>query len=108
MEEKVKILLEERAGNRMADALNCSNDLLTLVIAILGFKSESKGFKRFAIIYTILALVDKIRMLIVNLRARSQALEILDDNEVKKETGVIAVLQKFGDIKYQFTGRVDL
>lgn len=100
-----KTMLTERAGERMAQTINAGFDLPILGIDILALRSESKGFKIFAGVITALTLIDKIRIMIVCLNARKQCLELIDDDDVKKDTSIKSVFSKFGNLKYQFTGR---
>lgn len=101
-----KTMLTERAGERMAQTINAGFDLPILGIDILALRSESKGFKIFAGVLTALTLIDKIRIIFVCLNARKQCLElIVDDDDVKEDTSLKSVFSKFGNLKYQFTGR---
>ena len=102
-----KTMLTERAGERMAQTINAGFDLPILGIDILALRSESKGFKIFAGVITALTFIDKIRIIFVCLNGRNQCLELLDDDEVKKDTSLKSVFSKMGsNLKYQFTGRV--
>jgi len=106
-------VLMTRAEERTASAINAGDALVTFVIDAIALKSNSKGFKTFAFIYTMINVVDKIRMIIVNLRARNQAIEVMSDEELAEEakegSSLKMVISSLGnDLKYQFTGHVDI
>lgn len=107
-------ILYVRAEERAVSAFNAGNSLLTILIDAIALKSNSKGFKIFAFVWTILNAIDHIRMIIVNLRSRKQALDVISDEELAEEarensmlSGIIKGLDHNG-IKYQFTGKVDI
>ena len=107
-------ILYVRAEERSVSAFNAGDTLLTCVIDAIALASKSKGFKIFAFIWTVINAADKGRMIYANLKARQQALDVIDDEEIAEKarenstlSGVINGLNQNG-IKYQFTGKIDI
>lgn len=111
--ERLRDILKVRAEERMTDAINSGCDLINLIIAVLALCSKKKGLKIFGAIWAIGSVLDKIRMMIVNIRSRRQCIEVIneyydDDDGAEYESKFLTILKNMGNLKYQFTGRVDI
>ncbi len=104
-----------RSEERTVSAMNAFCSAVTLGLDAVALRSKSKGFRTFAFIVTIINVIDQGRMIFANINARNQALDVIQDEEIKAEakerSSIKSVLDNLineNGIKYQFTGKVDI
>lgn len=102
-------ILKVRAEERMGQAINATQPLTTLILDIVAFRSNNEKLKKVATVITVIEAIDKVRIIILSLRARNEVLENIDDEdvreEVRKDTSVFGLLSRSINWKYQLTGR---
>lgn len=81
------------AYEAIKDAFNHATGFITFVALFIGLKSNNKKVRNTAITISIISAIDEIRMFLVALRSRKNALAMCDDpDEVREQTSVTKML----------------